>query len=153
MKQYDFVPGLFFLIIGIVIAVESIRLRLGNFGKIDVGLIPFLISILIISMSTLILLTTRSIRAGLIGFRDLFSGIDLRSIVLITIYLAGYAVLLEILGYIVVTFIFLGLSLKTISPMKYKTMIITTLLVTLVSYFIFILALDVQLPSGILGVN
>ncbi len=62
--------------------------------------------------------------------------------------LLGYGLLLEPLGYLAVTFVFLLLALKVVEPNRWRTALIETVLATGFSYTLFEVLLKVQLPKG-----
>ena len=149
MKDYDFIPGVFFLILGLVIAYGAYNLGLGNFHHLGVGMVPFLISLLIILMSTTILLPSHNIKKAIKGIQKTWSGVMFKKLVPVSLYLACYGILIEIAGYIVTTLLFFFIILKTISQLKFWAIAITSILVVAISYCVFVLILNVQLPSGV----
>ena len=65
--------------------------------------------------------------------------------------LAGFALVIENLGYLISTFILMVLLLRAIDPQKWHVVIAVALSTSLVSYLIFAWLLNIPLPKGFLG--
>jgi putative tricarboxylic transport membrane protein len=148
LKDYDFIPGVFFLILGLLIAYGAINLGLGNFHHLGVGMVPFLFSLLIILMSITILASSHNIKRAIKGIQKTWSGVMFKKLVPVCLYLVCYGILIETAGYIVTTLLFFLIILKTISQLKFSAIAITSILVVAISYCVFVVILNVQLPSG-----
>ena len=153
MKKYDFIPGVVFVFLGIVSALGSWRLELGTFKTPGAGLVPFLISVILVILSIIVVITSHEIRKSFQEVLNIWSGVNLTKIVLVLAYLVGYAFCLEKLGYIMTTLIFFLILLKTVGSLKWRVVIITSVLAVSLSYVIFVVFLKVQLPSGIWGIG
>jgi len=153
MKKYDFIPGVFFVVLGIASALGSWRLELGTFKSPGAGLVPFLISVILIILSIIVVITSHEIRRSFQEVLNIWSGVDIKKIVLVLVYLLGYAFCLEKIGYITTTLIFFLILLKTVGSLKWRVVIITSVLAVSLSYVIFVVFLKVQLPSGIWGMG
>lgn len=62
--------------------------------------------------------------------------------------LLAYAFLLEILGFLMMTFVFMLFTLKVVEPTKWRTTLLSSVLATIVSYFLFESWLKVPMPKG-----
>jgi len=153
MKKYDFIPGVFFVVLGIASALGSWRLELGTFKTPGAGLVPFLISVILIILSIIVVITSHEIRRSFQEVLNIWSGVDIKKIVLVLVYLLGYAFCLEKIGYITTTLIFFLILLKTVGSLKWRVVIITSVLAVSLSYVMFVVFLKVQLPSGIWGIG
>jgi hypothetical protein len=71
-----------------------------------------------------------------------------KKLVPVCLYLVCYGILIETAGYIVTTLLFFLIILKTISQLKFSAIAITSILVVAISYCVFVVILNVQLPSG-----
>lgn len=67
------------------------------------------------------------------------------------IILTGYAVLLNSLGFIISTFLFLIVWMAVIERLRWKTILGVSIATTVALYLIFGLLLDVPLPKGLLA--
>ena len=72
-------------------------------------------------------------------------------VALTLIFILIYGVLLEPLGFLLTTFLTVGLLVKFIYPQKWKTVIACALLTSLGSYLIFQVLLEAELPRGFMG--
>ena len=68
--------------------------------------------------------------------------------VLTVIALLAYAVGMEYLGFLVSTIFFIGFLLRAIEPRRWSIVILASLLTAVLSYCIFELWLQSQLPKG-----
>lgn len=64
--------------------------------------------------------------------------------------LVGYALLLEYLGFLICTFLFMFILLKSMEAYGWKLILGISLSTAIASYLIFYLLLKTQLPMGIL---
>ena len=111
------------------------------------GFIPFLSGILLAGLSLTIF-----IRSILKKEKESAFGKDWKKGVWVIGSLIIYALVLEKLGFLVTTFIFLILSLLSFQPRKLLSAFLVSLFTVLISYLVFSLWLKVQLPKGILGI-
>jgi hypothetical protein len=72
-----------------------------------------------------------------------------KKIVLTTLALLAYVAGMEYLGFLISTFFFLAFLLRTIEPQRWGLVILESLLASGVSYFVFEIWLQAQLPKGI----
>ena len=149
MKKTDFLMGTVWLMVGIAILLKSYSLGLGSFRHPGLGLTPFLLGSFLTLFSGCILFTSHDVKGALKDFRSIWSEIDVKTIGWVLLYLVGYGFLMEKMGYLVTTFVFFLLLLKTIGSMKLRTTVIVSLVSVLVSYGLFVVLLKVPLPSGI----
>lgn len=133
------------------IFVESLKLGIGTFRHPDAGLFPLFTAIFLGCFSFLLLL-----EAGVkkskgeneekpVWARDT----NWKNILLTIVALLIYAVILKKAGYILTTFFFMLFLLKAMGPLKWSTSILGAISVVLVSYAIFNIWLQCQLPEGI----
>lgn len=141
----DLVSGLFWLAVAIFATVQGFLLNLGNLNRPGPGFFPFWGGV-VLGLLSLILLV-RSLR------KPAASGIPgLRSPKLLVVMgaLLGYVVLLEVLGFVAVTFLFL-LLLFRLERRGWAFSVVSALLGAFASYVLFQLWLKTQLPVGPLG--
>lgn len=73
------------------------------------------------------------------------------NIVIILGALTAYVISLENIGFLLNTFLFIGLLLRLIYPQSWRTTILGALITTIVANLVFNVFLKAQIPSGILG--
>lgn len=149
MRKSDFIVGIIWMALGIAIAWRAYRLGLGTLMHPGLGLVPFILGIFILFFSTLILILSHDVKGALTQVRYMWSDIDVKRIGLVLLYLIGYAITVEKIGYLITTFIFLFLLSKTISLLRLRASLLISLISVLISYLLFVTLLNVPLPSGL----
>jgi len=141
----DLVSGLFWLAVAIFAVVQGAALKLGTLNRPGPGFFPFWGGV-VLGILALVLL------ASTVGKRTATSWTAFKSSKLLVVMgaLLGYVVLLEILGFVAVSFLFL-LLLFRLEGRGWASSALTALVGTLGSYAIFQLWLRTQLPVGLLG--
>ena len=136
------------LIFSILICIESYRLGIGSFHAPGTGFFPFWVG-MVFGMLSLVLLVLTFIREGKrVGITE---KIQWRSIILVLASLFLYAVVLEKIGFVVSTLLFIGALLMIIERKKWHIVVIIAILSTLAFYIVFQVWLQSNLPKGILG--
>lgn len=146
-------------IIGIIYLIEAFKLPLGRLSYPDRGFIPVIIGLALIAFSAIQfilevffpqLANEKSID---IGEED--NGKEAAAYpkkpVIITVALLMYCALFNTLGFVVAT---IPLTFVCLRVMEYKSWwvsLIVAVVITLVTYFLFVEWLGVYFPSGILG--
>ena len=152
MKKNVIVESFIWLILGISICIESIRLKLGNFQTPGPGFLPF-ISGTFLWLFGLILMFSfflkRLRKEEKLNDKEISKKENWKKFFFTLIALFGYCLLLEPLGFILSSFIFLFFLFKLTEPKKWvKPLVFSGTTVVLV-YFIFIICLKGQFPRGI----
>ncbi len=151
MIRADRISGIFWLLFGIVVSVESARLGLGTLRKPGPGFLFFYAGLFITCMSIVILVrafaasTSQKVREKILGAGNISKALY----VLIAVFL--YALLMEKLGFIPVTLMLFLFILGIIEKKRWPVAILTSIAVTVAAYLIFETALQSQLPKGILS--
>jgi putative tricarboxylic transport membrane protein len=149
MQRYDRLGGLLWVAIGIAICVESIRLGPGLVSAPGPGLIPLGCGLLLFSLGLALSLlrdkadpARKEVRQG--------RNISWHKMILALGYLVAYALLLDVLGYLVVTVLWFGANCR-LGKMTWGNTVLISVFATLSSYMVFNYLLKVRLPGGILG--
>ncbi len=151
MKSRDFLSSIFWILFSLAVVNLTSRLSFGSLHEPGPGFFPLLTSLVILGLSLAVLI--RSLLQG----RPRMTGIGaelLKSLVKVSpvlILLFLYAVLLDTLGFLIVTFLLIFLLLEVIYRQKWWVGLITALAGSLGSYLIFQVWLQSQLPKGLLG--
>lgn len=155
MKKSDLIPALIWLGLGIAVAVGSYRLELGTMHAPGPGLMPFILGV-ILSLCSLPILV-RSIQMTIIKakLRDegIWSGIEFKKLIIVLASLIGYAVLIERVGYVVITFLVLLILFKTVETQKWSLVLLLSFLTVISTYVLFGVILKITLPSGLLRIG
>ena len=143
----DLTSALFWLAFAIFFSIESLtQLKLGTLHQPGPGFFPFWAGVVLGLLSLILLL--KSLRNQ---ERLSLSGLKSWKLLLVAGALLAYLLLLETLGFVTITFLFLFLLLR----LEYKGWVfsaVSALLGALASYAIFQLWLKTQLPAGPFGI-
>lgn len=147
MRKYgDVAVGICFLVIGIVFAVSSVKLRIGVPTEPQAGFFPFIDGIILIVLSVLFLIQAWRGRAG---DSPSFGNIGGPAIVVLTLIL--YVATLETLGYVITTGILSAVVLRVMET-KPTVLVAVSVVLAVVSYLLFDRLLGVTLPPGLMAV-
>lgn len=150
MTKYDRISALFFVGLALAICVESIRIGVGSLSNPGPGLIPLGCGLVLGILSLIFFAWTfkksQDGRAVLWG-----PGTRWANIFLTIFSLLGYAFLIDFLGFHFITFVWVGFVCRWIGKMRWKTTLITSVVTTFTSYFLFEHFLTIRFPKGILG--
>jgi putative tricarboxylic transport membrane protein len=138
----------FWLIFSILVCIESYRLGIGSFYAPGTGFFPFWAG-MVFGIFSLLLLVQTFIRAR--KREGISERIRWGSIILVLTSLFIYAIVLEKLGFIVSTLLFIAALLMIIEHKKWHIVTIIAIISTLVFYIVFQVWLQSNLPKGILG--
>jgi putative tricarboxylic transport membrane protein len=144
--------SLLWIIIGSLICYGSTKCHLGTPKSPGPGFFPFLSGIVMIGSAIPILLKTISDKIRNRKSTDLSAMFpSLKRLFGVLLMLIGYLVLLNSLGFILCTFLFMGFCLKITGSQKWVTVILGAVLTSLGAYIVFQWVLESQLPKGIFG--
>jgi len=151
MKKKDLIPAFIWMGLGIAVAVISYELQLGTLRNPGPGLMPFLLGILLSLCSVPILigslLTIRNKAKQ--GDEGIWSGVEFKRLLLVVFSLVSYAMILEKVGFVIATFFLLIILFKVIGSRKWLFALMTSAIVVLLSYLLFVVFLKVEMPSGL----
>jgi putative tricarboxylic transport membrane protein len=143
----DLTSALFWLAFAIFFSIESLtQLKLGTLHQPGPGFFPFWAGVVLGLLSLILLLNSLRNQERLS-----LSGLKSWKLLLVAGALLAYLLLLETLGFVTITFLFLFLLLR----LEYKGWVfsaVSALLGALASYAIFQLWLKTQLPTGPFGI-
>jgi len=144
--------SLVWLGVGIFICVGSLRLSLGEFRNPGPGFLSFFAGLVITGLALVVHLKSRERRPGSAKeesepiWSNPRKGIK---IVLTVVALLVYAVVMNYLGFLISTFLFLVFVLKAIEPQRWSVTLIGSLIASAAFYVIFEIGLQSQLPKGL----
>ena len=142
----DLVSGLFWLAVAIFATVQELSLKLGSLKRPGPGFFPFWGGVVLGLLSIVLVVSSRR--------RDAAGGSRARSEsskpLVVVGALLGYLLLLETLGFVAVTFLFL-LLLFRLERLTWAFSVVSAGVGALASYVLFQLWLKTQLPPGPFG--
>ena len=150
MKKIDIFSSIFLILLGSVFCVSSFSLGIGKIHAPGPGLIPFGTGALLILLSTGTILEAHFGRK-LKNQPSLFQGKRLRVVVWVQLCLFAYVLVLDILGFILATFLIMTVLFRISEKQNWKIVLLASALTTGFSYFLFDYVLECGFPRGVLG--
>ena len=151
MGRADRISSVFWLLFAIFVGIESKRLGLGTLHEPGPGFLFFGASIALGIMSLAILIRAWMSKKTEETKISIFHGENIFKILLVLISIFLYALLMETLGFILVTLLLLLFLLGVIEKKKWGFTIFVSAGVTAIAYLVFEICLRSQLPKGLLG--
>jgi putative tricarboxylic transport membrane protein len=141
------VYGLMVLALGMAILWQGRNLSFGSFRNPGSGLFPSLIAGMIIILSLcLVIFPPRRESTG-----RTFSSKAVARIAVVFVTLLLYAFFLELLGFLVVSFVTTTLLFAVFGSHKYGLAVLRAIVLTGLAYALFEILLKSNLPKGVLG--
>jgi hypothetical protein len=150
MRKNEVIPSIAWIIIGILICFAAIDLKLGSWSMPQPGLFPFLLGCGIVALSVLHIVSQLYKKSQ--EDKTLFPLEGFKRILLVFALLVFYTLGLERLGFMPCTCLFFLIILKSLGRKTWVFTILTSLIVTILSYVIFEIGLKVNLPKGPWGI-
>jgi putative tricarboxylic transport membrane protein len=139
---------LFWIGLGIFVMIFSYRLGLGRFSNPDYGLMSFLLGVILVLLSLCSLIISLLKKAGDGGTPKEERGqTSYRKIGLVLVALFIYSFILEKLGFVITTWIFLFLLFRSMGN-RWITTFIASAFTVFATYFVFTY-FGVRFPPGI----
>lgn len=150
MKTGETFSSLFLILMGVVFCLSSLGIGIGRINAPGPGLIPFGTGGLLILFSLGTIFETYFGRK-VEGEAPLFSGRRWGVVLSVLISLFLYALVLDILGFIVTTFLTMAVLFKISEKQSWKLALGASALTTAFTYFLFDYLLKCSFPRGFLG--
>jgi putative tricarboxylic transport membrane protein len=140
----EVVGSLFWLAVGVFFAVGGIMLKPGTLRNPGPGLLPLIMSLLLISFSLFVLVK------GLIGPERILKGIQWRGQAVVVASVFLYGLLLDLLGFLLSTFalMFVLYGLLFEGKSKWPRVFFYAAATALAGWLVFSVALKVPFPKG-----
>ncbi len=148
----DQVSSSVLFVIGVAIAIGSKGYDLGSLSAPNSGLVPFLTGLGVCLFSVVGFAHAAISRQCQEPRVPLFRGTSWRQSALVFVALIVYLLLLQHLGFLLCTALFLGFLLRAVTPRRWSVVIGIAILTALACYGIFEWWLKAQLPKGFLGI-
>lgn len=137
------------MIVSAITIFLSSKLPFGGFASPGAGFLPLSVGIIMLLLS--LILFVQSFLKGEEGRKTLWTKGTTARVLLILASLIVYGVLLESLGFILMTFLLMGFLLMAIGSQRIVLTVLISLFSSIGCYAVFQLWLEVQLPKGIFG--
>jgi putative tricarboxylic transport membrane protein len=150
MRNPDQPSSLFWLLVGIVISVSSLKYGFGDFISPGAGFITFFAGAVLSLLSILLFISSLRSREPGKGLGALWEGREVGKVLYVIILLAAYTLTLKFLGFLIATLALLAFLFRLKATYGLLKIILMSLLITAGAYLVFQVWLQVQLPKGIL---
>ncbi len=150
MHHRDTKSSLFCVGLGLIFCIGAVRYGVGTPLKPGPGLYPLSVGIIFIILALALALSSAKKKEEP-KERLLPRGTVLRKSIISLLGLIGYGVLVDRLGYMLTTFLFMGIQLRFVGSQKWIVVLAGAFLSTALSYLLFVSFLKSQLPEGFLG--
>ena len=150
MGRADRISGIFWLCFAVLAVILSYHLGLGTLHKPGPGFLFFWVNIVLVILSLIVLIRAWAGKKEEGPQPAIFGEQNVSKIVFVLISLFLYAILMEPVGFILVTLLFFLFILKIIEKKRWFYTVFVSVVVTVISYLIFETWLQSQLPKGLL---
>jgi putative tricarboxylic transport membrane protein len=145
-NKRDVISSVVLILVGLVVIVWSIRLQVGTLLRPMPGFFPFLVGFGIIALSLILL------AQGWLGRTTASKAYGRWQRPLIMVAgLAVYSIILDPLGYILSTIFIAAITLRILGVMSWKVIGASSVVLSVLVYFLFTRLLGVELPAGVLS--
>jgi len=142
----DTVAGIFGILLGGAVIIGAVRLHLGTPQEPQPGFFPFVAAVILVVLCGILLVQALcGHRQGMEAFGEMW-----RPVILIA-GLFVYAVVLDVVGYVVATTVLSVVVLRVLDTKTWWKLLVISLALSLGTYLLFDRLLDVSLPEGVLG--
>jgi putative tricarboxylic transport membrane protein len=151
MKTRDLVSSVACMVLGGLFVVGALQLGLIRRGVPGPGFIPFFTGLALVGVSLFVFIPALGQRER-VEIEAFFPERDsLRKILLALVALGGFGVVMEYAGYFLTTFAFMFFINRVMEPKGWRAVTVLALLTAVVSYLLFVVLLEVNLPKGFLS--
>lgn len=150
MKTLDQTSSLFWLLVSILVFAESLRIGIGTLHNPGMGFMTLGASG-ILGILSLVLFLQATVRKEDLRHKPLFAGTMWRRILFVLLVLTVYARVMPVLGYLVSTFLLMGLLFWVLERKKTWFVLLSAFLATLFTHVVFSKWLNCQFPRGFFG--
>jgi len=152
LKRDQIGCALFLLLFGIFVCWEARGLDVGQVVKPGPGFFPFWLglALIIVSLALLFHFVRKEIVPST-SSQDPWKGLHWEKVPYSLAALLLYALFLETLGYLLATVLLIFFFFRAIEPQKWVVVILGSVITSFITYFLFKVWLQVQLPAGLWG--
>ena len=151
MKYSDFISGIFWLMIGLLLSIWSLSYRTGSIINPGPGFLPLGLGLLLIFLSLILLWQAKkSFLVKEKGTSASFPGIWKKGYTLLILLLATF--FFETIGYLLTFFLFIICLMKGAGVQSWWKIVLMAFCSAMGVYLVFVLLLGQPLPRGLLGI-
>jgi putative tricarboxylic transport membrane protein len=153
MKKYNVIGALLLLGFGMGVCGEAWKLGIGTVSQPEAGFFPFWSGAALVLFTAVLaikMLCQTEMKSS--GSRKFWKDIAWRKILLVVVALFVYAFLLEPIGYLITTILIMIFLFMAVEPQRWYKAVAWSVSVSALTYALFKVWLQVQLPIGLLGI-
>ena len=150
MRSYECGSSLFCFLLAIFVCMGSLRLGVGTFRDPGMGFMAFGASLLLGLLSIILFFKSLS-RKSEPNAKPLFADKLWKRVIIVLFALLIYSKLMPVVGYLISTFLLMSFLYWIVKGQKWWWVLTSSILTTLVTYFIFSKWLNCQFPDGFFG--
>lgn len=150
MRSHNTISGVIGIIISIWAAVIAAKYGLGKVSNPGPGFLPFVICLVLFFLNALLIIF--DLREKAVA-KKIKLGEKWPNIIYLVTASVIYALLWNILGFLLNTFLLMGFTLKIMGRESLIKSTIIALFMSIISYLIFCKYLGIQLPAGIFNLR
>lgn len=150
-RHYNRIAAIFFLVIGIFFALYARSVEIGSWNEPGPGFLPFWSGLTLSLLSIALLLASSARKAWAVRPSFFILSDSWKRVLATFLALIAYNLLLNPLGFTLMTFLFLAFLVKFIFPQTWTRTLLVAVLGSFVARLLFINFLETQLPKGFLG--
>ena len=151
MYSRDQLSGFFWFVLSVLICIESTKNGIGTFRSPGAGFLPFWSGVALGAFAILLVASNILKERGVRRNKNAWGGKRWRNVILIIVFLFAYALILPKLGYLITTFGLMACLYSMSGKPRLWVQGVSALITVLVTYIIFYIWLEVQLPKGVFG--
>lgn len=152
MKNRNLVSSVVLIVVGSLFVAGSLHYGLMRRGVPGPGFLPFFSGLALVFVSLFVLIPALGQREKTERVEDFFPERDsFKKILLVLIALVAFGAALEYVGYLLITFFFMFFVTWIMEPKRWRAFSLLALLTAIMSYLLFVVLLQVELPRGFLG--
>jgi putative tricarboxylic transport membrane protein len=149
MRKAYTVANLIWLTLSAAVCAESVRLKVGTLHAPGPAFLPFYAGMLLGVLALISLVQTWKDREE--STESVWAGTSLLKLGLLLAALFVYVALLQVLGFLLGTFLLLFFLYRIVEPMRWRTVFFASALTIGATYFLFGVLIESQLPKGVFG--
>jgi hypothetical protein len=147
MKKAYILAHAFWIVFSCAAAAESWRLVFGSFVRPGVGFVPFLAALVLGGLAVAALAQAILDKAGTAAGR-VFDVRDLLRVLSVLVVLAAYVLAWDFVGFLATTLLLLFFLFRCVEPLRWRTVLIASVLTLTMTYILFSTLLGARLPAG-----
>ena len=150
MAKADRISGSFWFVVSVFISYESYKLGLGTLHQPGPGFFFFWTGIVTAILSLTVIVRSLRKPSPDEATESIFGKWNITKLVLVLLSLFLYALVIERLGFLIATLLLFFFLLGVIEKKRWWFTVSVSLIVTVLSYLVFEVGLQSQLPKGLL---